>query len=516
MDNLTTFAASDNTAFTPDDIPTHDFQQWLGTEEQIPTLGSNPNFWASDDNHQEPSWSCLLNSDPDNHIPPLFQPTPKQTTIEALPQNRPFHEITMPRTHLPRRKSKYSLNQRSARPLDIPTTPSPGIGLDPMERWHESPPETEAASFSAIFDALRNAPDRSNDRISRGRQTASTTSFDSGTSASSNSIASTRSSRSVNLTSLRRSMSSGRVSRSRREAVRADKKRIFLCTFCCDSFAKKHDWMRHEKSLHLNLDQWVCAPFGGTVVSPATSRNHCAYCNRLDPTLEHLQGHNHGVCHTGQQPHIFRRKDHLVQHLKGFHNLDTLPIIDGWKIEPPVVVSRCGFCSEKLHSWHARADHITAHFKKGKTMTDWKGDHGFDPEIAARVTNALPPYLLAAETKTLVPFSATDPRTPDHMSQIFQASQMSHLQQPQVDDHASRDTRLGPGFELTPNTYTKYLAWHLGRFAQQSIAGGVFPTDDMFQEEARRLLYGDKDGWEQTIVDNGEWLAEFRRQHLDQ
>jgi hypothetical protein len=39
--------------------------------------------------------------------------------------------------------------------------------------------------------------------------------------------------------------------------ARAVQRRIFQCTFCTDTFKSKHDWVRHEKSLHLSLEK-VC------------------------------------------------------------------------------------------------------------------------------------------------------------------------------------------------------------------------------------------------------------------
>ncbi|VTT84003.1 unnamed protein product [Fusarium fujikuroi] len=180
------------------------------------------------------------------------------------------------------------------------------------------------------------------------------------------------------------------------------------------------------------------------------------------------------------------RKDNLIQHLRGFHQLDTLPILDDWRIPPPPISSRCGFCDQHLTSWQDRADHLAQHFRHGKTMADWKGDHDFEPLIAAQVRNALPPYLLANEALTMVPFSATDPTVPDHFAQIEERNGKT------VPDP---EQQLDPGFDLTPDSYTKFLTWHLGRFAQQSFASGVFPTDEMFQGEARRLvgslLFGD-------------------------
>jgi hypothetical protein len=42
------------------------------------------------------------------------------------------------------------------------------------------------------------------------------------------------------------------------------------------------------------------------------------------------------------------------------------------------------------------------------------------------------------------------------------------------------------------------------------ITRGVVPTDEMFQVEARRLLFDSEDQWNQTMADNLEWLAKFR------
>ncbi|KNG84587.1 hypothetical protein ANOM_007888 [Aspergillus nomiae NRRL 13137] len=159
---------------------------------------------------------------------------------------------------------------------------------------------------------------------------------------------------------------------------------------------------------------------------------------------------------------------------------------------------------------HARADHLAGHFRQGLTMSDWKGDHCFEPSIAAQIKNAFPPYLLASEAKSMVPFSATDPATLDHLSQIYQRNGEIYSDQ-QLDAVASEGDPL---FDLTPTSYMRWVTFRLGRFAQQSIANGIFPTDKMFQDESRRLVYGDKDAWEQTVADNNEWLAAFRRQCL--
>lgn len=59
------------------------------------------------------------------------------------------------------------------------------------------------------------------------------------------------------------------VRRRRRQAVRSNidmsgqkaiatrtAGRRYQCTFCTDTFKTKHDWQRHETSMHLSLEQW--------------------------------------------------------------------------------------------------------------------------------------------------------------------------------------------------------------------------------------------------------------------
>ncbi|KAH7128836.1 hypothetical protein EDB81DRAFT_661887 [Dactylonectria macrodidyma] len=419
---------------------------------------------------------------------------------------------TKPRRGLPRCRSRYSLLPMAdgkRLPISIPTVAKQS--WDPMQRWRESPPESEAASIAAIFDAVQTTD------IPRvqypGRGAVPSSRVGSWTQDSVSSVSSSRSSRSNTSRRLAQRPSVGQRIRARANHRASNESlRIFCCTFCCDTFRTKHDWTRHEKSLHLNCDQWACTPYGGIVVSPVTMRSQCSYCNMLDPTSSHLETHKHGACRNNQQE-PFRRKDHLIQHLRGFHQLDTLPPVEDWRIQGPVITSRCGFCDERLESWEARANHLADHFRQGKTMANWTGDHGFEPSIASQVRNSLPPYHLAFEASSLVPFSATDPRTTDHLAQLIETHGRPEQPPSQKDlEIPLNDSQLEPEV-LTPTLFTPFLVWHLGRFAQQSVAAGVVPTDQMFQDEARRLMYGDDGNWERTVADNSEWMAAFRNQH---
>lgn len=417
---------------------------------------------------------------------------------------------------LPRRRSRYRLNRMdsSSTTQSIPIPESSSTErYDPLQRYQNSPPEDDYVSMAAVEQALQSSefdimnphhvsqpaevhyPGRG--RRSRPGSIASVESAASSPSVrSSNSAASSISARSR---SARR-----RPQRTRKPKTQSDKAHIFKCTFCCDTFYKRYDWSRHERSLHLNLEVWLCCPQGGSVFSEATGRNHCAYCQVLDPTLEHLDSHDHSNCVRSSRRQ-FNRKDHLVQHLRLFHRLQTMPLIDDWKTQGPNITSRCGFCSRRMTNWDERIEHLSGHFRAGRTMKDWRGDHEFEPEIAAKVTNAIPPYLIGDETETLVPFSSTSHVVRDHVAQI--SSRLTAM--PSEPSEPTSPLPLTPEMEVlstqTNNlTLNEMVIFHLGRYGRQQLSLGITPTDEMFQNEARRLLYDSEDPWNQSLVDNPE------------
>lgn len=280
------------------------------------------------------------------------------------------------------------------------------------------------------------------------------------------------------------------------------------CTFCCDKFKTKHDWSRHEKTLHLNLGGWMCAPNGGAPVSPITGRRHCAFCSCLDPTTELFAQHNYTHC-----SRTFQRKDHLVQHLRLVLRLDILPLIETWKAPELVATSCCGFCDCRLGSWNERALHLAAHFRDGLTIDKRRGEHDFPPPIAQMVTNSLPPYIIASESNTVVPFSATSPSVRDNFTQISGRASGFQDEGTQL---ASSFQQLQATEERALGTFTEVLTKHLGRYARQQMSRGIVPTDEMFQYQARRLLYDSEDSWSQTIADNSDWIVSFREEHSPQ
>ncbi|OJJ46446.1 hypothetical protein ASPZODRAFT_40785, partial [Penicilliopsis zonata CBS 506.65] len=266
--------------------------------------------------------------------------------------------------------------------------------------------------------------------------------------------------------------------------------RPYQCTFCTDVFKSKHDWVRHEKSLHLSLESWTCAPFGPTYTDASSSLSRCVFCNSEHPSEAHLRNHRFWECQ--EKPcalRTFYRKDHLVQHLRLMHGVEKgSSQVEAWRSEVTHINSRCGFCMEVFTRWTDRNDHLAAHFRQGLLMKDWKGCRGLDPAVALAVENAMPPYLIGAESAGLDPFSASK--------------------------RCNNDPSLGDACCLqrgeTQPTPFEQLTEHLIRFVRENQATGVAVTDGSIQQEARSFVYGDADPWNQTAADNPDWLQLFK------
>ncbi|KAH9845702.1 Homeobox protein TGIF1 [Teratosphaeria destructans] len=430
-----------------------------------------------------------------------------------------------------------------------PTTPAIDIlngpekswdELNPFERWKHSPPEHEPASITDIAQAVASS-DLPENTISRspssGRRkrssngsgfsslrASSTTSLE--TSAQSSSLSASSAAFSQGSSNSHGSFGSfssslaGKKDRRRRRrnapAIRRrtfdGNNRIFQCTFCTDTFKSKYDWTRHEKSLHLSLEKWICAPLGPTVVSPASGVKKCVYCEIDDPLDDHAEAHNHHQCEAkGLDSRTFFRKDHLRQHLRLMHGCEMKPHMDQWKSVAININSRCGFCAQRFIAWQERVDHLTAHFKAGARMTEWKGCRGLDPAVAAQVTNAMPPYLIGIESVSPNPFSASN-----------QATWRQRMPSDQGDDDFSNlkeSDPTGPALEpLHSDHGVKATCWEiltvrLGKYADEMAQRGAMLSDEMLQKQARRILYESDDSWDQTAADNPEWLDLFKKAH---
>lgn len=467
--------------------------------------------------------------------------------------------------------------------------------MNPMERWKASPPDNEPARLSDIANAVAHSDIRSSDSSVARRsyiessagsssfsvaKAPSITSLDTGRSESqlssgSFSNLSASSSRSLgSRNSYRSGSGSRREARRRRKAnpnVTPPALRPFQCTFCTDSFRTKFDWMRHEKSLHLNLDKYICAPLGAIITSPSDGQATCVYCGQSNPTNEHLDLHNHREC--GEKTiagRTFYRKDHLAQHLRLVHGCRLIPEMESWKSEAACIRSRCGFCGESFTSWTDRCDHLAKHFRSGAKMRDWKGCRGLDEEVASLVKNAMPPFLIWQESNSMEPFSASNEAT--MQAPAFGIKGMvagegivtsegtmagagtitvegmmpgeSCLEQlqtwnqsidcsadlvptangpllpelwdtspefPQSEGMAQPDGVSGTSPRIS--TCWEILTIRLGLFVKEQLQAGIVPTDGMLQQAARWILFESDDSWNQTAADNLEWLELFKKAH---
>ena len=456
--------------------------------------------------------------------------------------------------------------------------------MNPLERWQHSPPENEPAPAAAIADAIasNHSPESSSasssqslrrDAGSSGGSKSSYNPFlmqlapsvDSAETGQSGSLLSSESLSNMSLGSSRshgsrNSFGSGPRKdrrRKRRTAALPGKlkpadNRPFQCTFCTDTFRTKYDWARHEKSLHLSLEKWICAPIGPVITISAGGQKQCVYCGHLDPNKEHTETHNHSLCEEkGMPARTFYRKDHLRQHLRLVHGSKMIPSMDAWKSEHSNIRCRCGFCGETFTQWQDRADHLAKHFKAGAQMSTWKGCRGLDPEVAAFVVNAMPPYLIGNEAKSPWPFSASDAASlvarVHHPGSDLEASLYQGVNWPLNADPYCLETVAGTVASTCPvkpdddasgfvarmraslidcapkstqyevnrhiSTCWEIITVRLGQFVREQLQAGTVPSDETLQRQSRIILYGDDDSWDQTAADNPEWLGVFKRAH---
>ncbi|KAF1989679.1 hypothetical protein K402DRAFT_418401 [Aulographum hederae CBS 113979] len=491
--------------------------------------------------------------------------------------------------------------------IDIPIG-APGLSqqgkswaeLNPLQRWQNSPPENEPASVTDIAQAVANTQyhpvssrsssrpgsfhqDESSATGSHHRAPSTTsveqlrapsvTSCETGLSSGSYSNLSQGtawSHGSRNSFGSRNSMSSlgsiNKKSRRRRKLATRPSKldghdvtRPFQCTFCTDTFKSKYDWSRHEKSLHLSLEKWICAPLGEVMTDPATGEKICVYCDLVNPSPAHLEIHNHRACEEkGLEARTFFRKDHLRQHLRLMHGCRMTERMESCKTEPTYLKCRCGFCGAEFTRWQDRVDHLAKHFRSGAKIREWKGCRGLEPQVASLVQNAMPPYLIGNEAKSPFPFSASneasliqntmslkvDLEATVHAGATWdfcQDSQSLGIGSSNHRNSSSSTTNLtsprtpasfnssfpSAGGPKTPvdcgghrptvglTTCWEVLTVRLGQYVVAARAAGATDalTDEMLQRQARTILYEDDDSWNQTAADNPEWLNLFKRAH---
>ncbi|KUL90236.1 hypothetical protein ZTR_02096 [Talaromyces verruculosus] len=403
--------------------------------------------------------------------------------------------------------------------------------MTPLERWKHSPPEHEAASTSAIIRAMASAslpppspshvqqqqqqqayypPTMSGNGRSFSRKTGSSNDSTLSFQAPSVSSYETENRSSISDYSFasafsHRSSQPSLNSADRKERRRRRKQmppvptfdrqpvrgaRIFQCTFCTDSFPAKYDWQRHEKSVHLALEKWTCAPHGG-VMTTSDGKKACAFCRAPNPTESHLETHNYLTCQEKTvQERTFYRKDHLNQHLRLMHDVKYDSSMDQWRSTTNEIKSRCGLCDTNFTTWKERVDHIAQHFKNGADMSKWKGDWGFEPYVQRLVENSIPPYLIASERANLNQERAGGPKK---ATSAFAGSPSAPL--------------LVPADETSFTRLESELKAYIGG----QLLDGNTPTDKEIQDQARLIVYGSNDPWNQTCADNVVWLSVLKR-----
>ncbi|OJJ69790.1 hypothetical protein ASPBRDRAFT_31698 [Aspergillus brasiliensis CBS 101740] len=309
-------------------------------------------------------------------------------------------------------RRRHRMAHRTSRPSQIFRSGSPmptarSAALTPMERWQRSPPDQEPVPESVIQQAIAatgtdaawdypHTPGNASPCPSSHHLASSISSIDSEPSqASSGSFSSAWSYQSENF--LPFPLSEGRPrshSRRRRPRRQSAAGSPYQCTFCVDAFKKKHDWVRHEKSVHLSLESWICSVGSGVLELAGSGVLACDFCGASPLTESHFSTHEFDVC--ADRPlseRSFRRKDHLIQHFRKFHHCTTVPAlrVEACRVVTNDVQSRCGFCQQVLPTWAARADHLAEHFKNGRRMADWSGDWGLDPLYQALLRDAVLP-----------------------------------------------------------------------------------------------------------------------------
>jgi uncharacterized C2H2 Zn-finger protein len=381
-----------------------------------------------------------------------------------------------------RRRTRYGSSQSSNTSLSHNFST-----MSSLDRWRNSPPELEHVSMEDIAAAL--AETNNTATFNRNRRASSRQSDTSSVRASD-----TGSSDSQGILSETSSITKHRRRRRKRPNDLVSKpeagQRIFQCTFCTDAFKTKYDWTRHEASLHLPLDRWTCTPHGPRYIAPGATVQTCVYCNLEEPSDYHLSSHRMSDC--CERPLVareFYRKDHLRQHLRQVHKVESFTnAMEGWKSKILEIRSRCGFCDASFRLWSERNDHLAEHFRNGASMKDWKGARGFEPAVATLVRHSIPPYLIGTEATAMIPFSAEsgNPRPPISSNPHF------------------------PHSTTTPTSF-EYLVSELGKFTTAQTAQNLTPTDQTLQEKARLIVYGDNDPWNQTAADNSQWLELFKQ-----
>ena len=166
--------------------------------------------------------------------------------------------------------------------------------------------------------------------------------------------------------------------------VQGGKTTKYHCTWCFARFARPYEWKRHQETLHVPRQVWVCTP--GAKKDDLQPPQVCPYCMKLYPDEQHLQEHNYYTCaKKSTSKRTFARKDHLFQHIRQVHlkhaDEEQLNPFSEWKGEAEQVPPEsralwCGFCRRYHSSWEKRVKDVARHFGEGEDLSTW-----WDPDV---------------------------------------------------------------------------------------------------------------------------------------
>lgn len=311
-----------------------------------------------------------------------------------------------------RRRQRQSARALSGRKIFLVGSPMPRLpsSPSPLERWKNSPPEEEHVSPAAIRAALSSGSDwyesfNSNIGGHHASSESGNSSHPGSTSCaestvfwtSSASDSSWQSHRSTEIEPYFHTSRRGfkKAAKASRQATGNVESCIYQCTFCQKEFRKRHDWLRHERSIHMPRDSAYICESPSMRSSDRNSRvwrlnnpePECALCGYPSPDEAHFLSHEFSTCsERSLSERSFARRDHFWQHLYKFHGCRkwkgwTLNL-DLWRCRNDQVRSRCGFCDLQLWTWTERADHLVQHFKAGLMMEQWVGRFGLiEPQV---------------------------------------------------------------------------------------------------------------------------------------
>lgn len=422
----------------------------------------------------------------------------RQTGLTKTQISNWFTNTRRKRRAQPQRDPFSHSDNTQSGPIDInrrPGTPAVDNNTNPLQRWVDSPPESEPASVTAIARAVASSwenPPRQNSHYrsvlsdeDSGRSFGNGASASSAGTSSGSSFASTHSHRSGGSFTSISNINKLRSHRRRRRRAMPERKgrtslinpqKPYQCTFCAEAFRTRHDWQRHEKSLHLSLERWVCTPEGVRAMNPRTNQVCCVFCGMVNPDDAHLETHNYTACKVRPaEDKSFYRKDHINQHLKLVHNAQFLDwSMKSWKITTSEIRSRCGFCGMTMNSWPTRVDHLAEHFKNGSTMADWKGDWGFEASTLDMLESSIPPCEYPSGS----------------LSSTALISDFFHLDLIEMERTSTFPFTATSAPADSPRSAYELIALELAYFiVNYKEETGSFPTDEEIQLEACRVIF---------------------------